>query len=65
MAEPIAATNAETIRTSNKKVWCDGPEFSKHPRIYLTTEDNLQHTVVCPYCSRTFIHDPKAPPLKR
>lgn len=54
MAEPIKATNDEVILTDESRVACDGPEFSKHPRVYLTLDDNVEGEVVCPYCSRVF-----------
>ena len=32
---------------------CDGPNFSKHPRVWLTIKDGDEQTF-CPYCSRVF-----------
>ena len=60
MAENISQDNkTETIATTQKRVQCDGPEHSKHPRVYLTMVDdengNPTH-VVCPYCSRTYVY---------
>lgn len=52
MSEPIKPTNAETTVVTEKKVHCDGPEFSKHPRVYLNMGD--ENHVVCPYCSHVF-----------
>jgi len=52
MAEPIKATNKDITEVTTKKVHCDGPEFSKHPRVYLNMGD--ENTVVCPYCSHVF-----------
>mgnify|MGYP002777545682 FL=1 len=47
------AVGAEVMTVTRRKVHCDGPEFSKHPRIYLTIGPDGQ--VVCPYCSRQFV----------
>ena len=59
MSENISTKNKEEIiETDQKRVSCDGPEFSKHPRVYLSmTEDD---TVVCPYCSRVYKYNKKA-----
>ncbi|MBI1363866.1 MAG: zinc-finger domain-containing protein [Proteobacteria bacterium] len=48
----------EEVRTAKHRVACDGPSFSGHPRIYL--EMGNAGSVVCPYCSRTFIYDAQA-----
>jgi uncharacterized Zn-finger protein len=60
MSEPITPTNIETQATGERKVACDGPSFSKHPRVYLTMVDDADGApvdVVCPYCSRVFKYD--------
>ncbi len=44
---------AEVFYTDKPKVSCDGPDFSRHPRIYLTIPTE-QSQVFCPYCSRVF-----------
>jgi uncharacterized Zn-finger protein len=44
------------------RVACDGPQFSKHPRVYLTMVDDAAGKpsfVVCPYCSRVYLYDAK------
>jgi uncharacterized Zn-finger protein len=60
MSEPIAAANKpEVVTTQQRRVVCDGPSFSKHPRVYLTMVDDAEGRpthVVCPYCSRTFVY---------
>jgi len=60
MAEPILAVEKpETEATNNVRVACDGPSFSKHPRVYLTMvddENGKPSHVVCPYCSKTFVY---------
>lgn len=59
MSEAITPHNAETVTTPHKRVACDGPAFSKHPRVYLTMVDDAQGnptSVVCPYCSRVFLY---------
>lgn len=61
MSEPITPHNAETVATPHKRVACDGPTFSKHPRVYLTMVDDAAGnpaSVVCPYCSRVFLYAP-------
>jgi len=45
----------ETVFTEKRKVACDGPEFSRHPRIYLNMAADNQ--IFCPYCSRLFKYD--------
>lgn len=53
MAEKIVQDKAlEIIESHEKEVVCDGPEFSKHPRVYLNM--GKDDYVVCPYCSRRF-----------
>lgn len=63
MSEAIAPKNkTEVIPTGSLRVACDGPAFSKHPRVYLTMVDNAQGQpvdVVCPYCSRVYVYDAK------
>jgi uncharacterized Zn-finger protein len=50
-----ASLNAapERLVSKTRKVVCDGPEFSKHPRIYLSI--GAEGEVTCPYCSRQFV----------
>lgn len=60
MSEPIVPRNEETVVTGERRVACDGPAFSKHPRVYLTMVDDINGapaSVVCPYCSRVFRFD--------
>lgn len=53
MAEKIVQDKAlEIIESHEKEVSCDGPEFSKHPRVYLNMGKEVY--VVCPYCSRHY-----------
>lgn len=63
MAEPITtAHKSETIETGHKRVACDGPVFSKHPRVFLTMVDDAKghpDHVVCPYCSRVYHYNHK------
>ena len=54
MSEHIQAKSAEVIKVTSEKIHCDGPEFSKHPRVYLTLKGGEEGEVVCPYCSRIF-----------
>lgn len=59
MSEPIIPQNTEMVTTSHKRVACDGPTFSKHPRVYLTMVDDAEGNptnVVCPYCSRVYVY---------
>lgn len=60
MSEPIAiGSKVETVQVGTLKVACDGPSFSKHPRVYLTMVDDAKGRpvdVVCPYCSRVFVY---------
>lgn len=48
----------EEVFTAKKRVNCDGPTFSRHPRVYLNMGNDGR--VYCPYCSRTFVYDAKA-----
>ena len=48
------------IMVSTKRVFCDGGGALGHPGVYLNIEHNGR--VACPYCSRTFVLDPKAAP---
>lgn len=60
MSEAITPHNTETVTTPHKRVACDGPTFSKHPRVYLTMVDDTHGnptSVVCPYCSRVFLYN--------
>lgn len=62
MSEAITPLNTETVTTGHKRVACDGPTFSKHPRVYLTMVDDAQGqptNVVCPYCSRVYVYNPE------
>ncbi|HEX2859951.1 MAG TPA: zinc-finger domain-containing protein [Alphaproteobacteria bacterium] len=48
------------MTTGDLRVMCDGPHFSKHPRVYLTMVDDAEGKpsfVVCPYCSRVYEYD--------
>lgn len=63
-ADPLPTPKApsrgqlEEIYTAQKRVHCDGPEFGRHPRIFLNMGSDGR--VYCPYCSRLFILDAKA-----
>lgn len=58
MAEVIAADNkTDVVVTNQLRVACDGPAEGRHPRVFLTIEDDADgqpDQVVCPYCSRVF-----------
>lgn len=60
MAEAILSNeNSEIEATNSIRVACDGPSFSKHPRVYLTMVDDKNGKpteVVCPYCSKTYVY---------
>jgi len=60
-APQLASLNTAPERhvSKTRKVACDGPEFSKHPRIYLTI--GTAGEVTCPYCSRHFVLAADAP----
>lgn len=64
MAEPIRVDNKDDVLVVDTlKVACDGPNFSRHPRVFLTMVDDAQGKpdhVVCPYCSRVFKFSGKA-----
>lgn len=58
MSEAIQTQEKTEIQVVNtQEVACDGPTFSKHPRVYLTMVDDENgnpQAVACPYCSKTF-----------
>ena len=54
MSEAIKPTTNEVITTEQDRVACDGPEHSKHPRVYLTIKGGTEGEVVCPYCGRIY-----------
>lgn len=43
----------EVFSTDKRHFACDGPEFSGHPRVYLTMQDD-ETQKFCPYCSRLY-----------
>lgn len=43
----------EVFWTDQRRFACDGPEFSGHPRVYLTIPEDETQTF-CPYCSRLY-----------
>lgn len=66
MSEPIAAApkpatyTPEVTPVGTLNVMCDGPVFSRHPRVYLAMVDDTRGRptqVVCPYCSHIFKYD--------
>ena len=63
MAEPILADNKDDVTVVDTlRVACDGPSFSRHPRVYLTMVDDANgkpEHVVCPYCSHVFRYSGK------
>ncbi|MAF31776.1 MAG: zinc-finger domain-containing protein [Magnetococcales bacterium] len=59
MSEYIKPTTTEVEYVTSDKVACDGPKFSKHPRVYLTVVGGTKNEVVCPYCGRIFRHEQK------
>ncbi|HXP96035.1 MAG TPA: zinc-finger domain-containing protein [Telmatospirillum sp.] len=48
MAKDVVTVNSATVACEGS-----GPD-SGHPKVYLTFKPDSQ-TVVCPYCSRTFV----------
>jgi len=44
----------EVIQTTDTTVACDGANHSNHPRVFLDLTKSGK--VVCPYCSRTYVH---------
>jgi len=47
----------EKIEVSSMQVACDGGGGALgHPRVYLHIDPDHDHTVTCPYCSRTYIY---------
>ncbi|MBA44438.1 MAG: zinc-finger domain-containing protein [Magnetococcales bacterium] len=44
---------AEVFFVDTRRFACDGPNFSKHPRVWLTIADGDDQPF-CPYCSRLF-----------
>lgn len=54
MSEYIKATLSDVIPTALPRVACGGPEFSRHPRVFLTVKGGEKDEVVCPYCGRIF-----------
>lgn len=58
MSEPIKAHKEDIVVTKHQRVSCDGPDWGKHPRVYLNINDG-ETFVVCPYCSRTFQYTPE------
>ena len=54
MSEAIKATRNDVVFTENARVSCEGEDFSKHPRVYLTLKGGTENEVVCPYCGRIF-----------
>jgi uncharacterized Zn-finger protein len=68
MSEPITAQHKperatlEVTPVATLKVSCSGPEFSRHPKVWLTMVDDAKGRpvqVVCPYCSHVFKYDAK------
>ena len=47
------------ITVTTRRVFCDGGGALGHPGVYLNLDASGR--IVCPYCSRTFVLDPKAP----
>ena len=48
------------ISVTTKRVYCDGGGALGHPGVYLNIDDH--GSVVCPYCSRTFVLEAGANP---
>lgn len=64
MSEAITPTRPNVTRTGQRRVACDGPADSKHPRVYLTMVDDTHGQpvqVVCPYCGKPFVFDATLP----
>lgn len=55
----MKAKSAETKVVGRRKVMCDGDSGSVrgHPRVFLNM--GAEDKIICPYCERTFIYDPK------
>ena len=49
---PEPALETEVIRTSEKRVACDGG-LHGHPQVWLNLGEDDR--IVCPYCSRVFV----------
>jgi uncharacterized Zn-finger protein len=49
----------EVIEISNPKVACDGGGGALgHPRVFLHVDPDKGDSVVCGYCSRTYVYRP-------
>tara|TARA_R110000868_G_scaffold218576_1_gene468939 strand:+ start:84359 stop:84547 length:189 start_codon:yes stop_codon:yes gene_type:complete len=59
MSEYIKSNDEKVSYIATEKVACDGPKFSKHPRVYLTVKGGKENEVVCPYCGHTFRKEEK------
>jgi uncharacterized Zn-finger protein len=47
----------ETVHVTRLDVVCDGGQGALgHPRVYLHI-DAAEGSIVCPYCSRTFVYE--------
>jgi len=55
---PVSPMPPEIIEVRDRTVACDGGDGPLgHPRVFLYIEAN---SVVCPYCSRTYVLTPGA-----
>jgi len=63
MAEPITPTNKPDVtKVGQQRVACGGPSHGRHPKVFLSMVDDAKGQpshVVCPYCSHTFVYEPK------
>lgn len=61
MANPYAGhakqlPQFEVIQVTTREVACDGGGGALgHPKVYLHIDHDKGDTVVCPYCSRTYV----------
>ena len=47
----------EVIQVTSREIACDGGGGPLgHPRVFLHVDKDAGDTVVCPYCSRTYVY---------
>lgn len=51
------APQFETIQVTSRETACDGGGGALgHPKVYLHIDADKGDSIVCPYCSRTFVY---------